>query len=225
VAGLLIAGPAPVSGQLPSSLTAEQRARIDRGEAVQLLQPVEGSPWPASTIYQVIVATPEQAAAVLSDYALQATYTPRVKSATILRQTGADVDVQYVIDIPVFADERSVSRQRVVHFPAGYRIEWNTLSDSASHGSVTHGSALFVPYTRAGREITLLVHRQTVQPASAFAKVPFVRNKAVQASVESVESIRKQVEKEVASAPQLLRSQMTRLKALAVDSSGVRDGK
>jgi hypothetical protein len=203
--------------QLPPSLTADQRARIERGDAVQILEPAEDG-WPASRIYQVINATPEQSAAVLSDYALQAKYIPRMKSAKVLRQVGPDVDVEYVIDIPVYPDERSVSRQRVIRVANGYRIRWNTLVDSTTKASVTNGSATFLPYTRAGRPATLLIHWQVVQPASMFAKVPFVKSKAIQASVESVEAIRKQVEKEVSSDPQLLKVQMMRLKSLAVDS-------
>ena len=199
--------------------------RVERGEAVQVLTEVPGKQWPRSTVYQFIEATPEQAAAVLSDYELQSTYIPRLNTSRIVKQRGTSTDVEYVVSIPIYPDERSVSRQRVVISGDEYRVEWFTVVDSTKKGSVTVGSATFRPVTnaRTGKAGTLMIHDQTVEPASMFARVPMVRNKAIEASKDAAAAIRKQVERERASDAARLEAQVTKLRAVAVrDTSGTR---
>jgi hypothetical protein len=196
-------------------LTAEQLDRFERGEAVQVLQTLADSPWPRSTVYQFIEATPEQSAAVLSDYALQSSYIPKLKTSRVLSTKNGETDVEYVISIPIYPDEHSVSRQRVVTSGAEYRVEWHTVVDSTAKGSVTTGSATFRPMTnpRTGKTGTLMIHDQSVVPASMFARVPMVRNKAIEASRDAAAAIRKQVEKEIAVDAPRLHAQVTRLRA------------
>lgn len=199
-------------------LTPEQVERVERGEAVQVLQAQADSPWPRSTVYQFIEATPEQSAAVLADYALQQSYIPRLNTSRVLRTADGETDVEYVISIPIYPDERSVSRQRLTRSAAEYRLEWHTVADSVSKGSVTKGSATFRPMTnsRTGKTGTLMIHDQSVVPASMFARVPMVRNRAIETSRQTAEAIRKQVEHELAKEPAQLQAQVTRLRAMIV---------
>src|SRR2546430_17552121 len=114
--GMLAVGWMPLGAQrLPSigrpvpytSLTASQRAAIEVGGAVQLLQSLPTSPWPRSIVFEFIDATPEECAAVLTDYDLQSTYTPRLKESHVVqRRSAVETDVAYVVDVPVFPDER-----------------------------------------------------------------------------------------------------------------------
>jgi hypothetical protein len=199
--------------------------RVERGEAVQVLTAVEGKAWPRSTVYQFIDATPEQAAAVLADYALQSSYIPRLKTSRVLKRDGANTDVEYVVSIPVYADERSVSRQRVVAKGEEYRVEWFTVVDSLKKGTVTVGSATFRVMTnrRTGKTGTLMIHDQTVQPASMFARVPLVRNKAIEASRDAAAAIRKQVERERTSDLPRMEAQLRSLRSMVVrDTSSTR---
>jgi hypothetical protein len=200
------------------SLTAEQLDRVERGEPVQVLQEAAGSPWPRSIVYQFIAATPEQCAAVLSDYALAEKYAPKVKSSRIVATHGRETDVEYVISIPVYPDERSVSRQRVVQSGDEYRVEWHTLVDSTARGSITKGLATFRPMVnkRTGKAGTLMIHDQTVTPASMFAKVPMVRNKGIETSRDVARAIAKQVEKEITSDPNKLKAQLAAMHAMVV---------
>lgn len=197
-------------------LSPAQVEQLERGEAVQVLQTLPESPWPRSTVYQLIQSTPEQAAAVLSDYALQEKYIPKLKTSRVIGMRNGETDVQYVVSIPIYPDERSVSRQRVVVNGAEYRVEWHTVVDSTSKGSVTRGSATFRPYTnqRTGSVGTLMIHDQTVVPASMFARVPMVRGKAIEASRDAAASIRKQVEHEVTRDAERLRAQLAAMRAL-----------
>ena len=197
-------------------LTAEQLAQVERGEPVQVLQTLPDSPWPRSTVYQFIEATPEQSAAVLSDYALQSSYIPKVKTSKVLFTRNGETDVQYVLSIPIYPDEHSVSRQRVTVSGSEYRVEWHTVVDSAAKGSVTTGSATFRPWSnsRTGKTGTLMIHDQSVVPASMFARVPMVRNKAIEASRDAAAAIRKQIEHEVLKDSSRLQDQITRMHAM-----------
>ena len=196
-------------------LTATQLEQFEKGEPVQVLTPVPESAWPRSTVYQFIEATPEQAAAVLSDYALQSSYIPKLKTSRVLATRNGETDVEYVISIPIYPDERSVSRQRVVMNGAEYRVDWHTVVDTANKGSVTTGSATFRPFTnkRTGKVGTLMIHDQAVVPASMFARVPMVKSRAIEASRDAAASIRKQVEHETAKEPAKLQAQITRMHA------------
>ena len=197
-------------------LTAAQLEQFERGEAVQVLAAQADSPWPRSTVYQFIEATPEQSAAVLADYELQSKYIPKVKTSRVISTKNGETDVQYVFSIPIYPDEHSVSRQKVVVSGAEYRVEWHTVVDSTTKGSVTKGSATFRPFTnkRTGRPGTLMIHDQAVVPASVFARVPMVKNKAIEASRDAAEAIRKQVEKEVSGDQARLQGQIARLHAM-----------
>lgn len=209
-----------------ASLTTNQRASVERGEPVQVLEPLTTSPWPRSVVFQFIAATPEECAAMLSDYELQAKYIPRMKMSRILRRRSPiETDVQYVIDVPVYPDERSVSRQQVSTANGDYAIRWQTVvSDSAQGGSVTSGRASFATMTnsRSGKTGTLMVHDQTVVPSSMFARVPYVRNKAIEASRDVAQAIARQIEKERSGDPRLLERQVVQLRqalALRPDSA------
>jgi hypothetical protein len=222
---LLVAAPAAGFGQSPpspayQSLRPEQRAAVERGEPVQLLEPLAASAWPRSIVYQFIEATPEECAAVLSDYDLQATYMPRTKISRVIRRLSRiEADVEYVIDVPIYPDEHSVSRQTLTATSGEYAIRWQTVvSDSDPPKSITSGRASFQPLTnaRSGRAGTLMVHDQSVVPSSMLARVSFVRNKAIQTSRDIALAIGRQVELERAKDPTRLQAQITRLrKALA----------
>lgn len=199
-----------------ASLTTEQRASVERGGSAQLLEMLPTSRWPRSTVYEFIDATPEECAAVLADYELQSTYLPQVKTSRIVRRPSAfETDVEYVIDIPVYPDEQSVSRQELSVTGGVYVIRWQTLiADSAAHGSVTTGRAWFSAMVnpRSGVRGTLMVHDQLVVPNSMFAGIPFIRNKAIGTGREIARSIVRQVELERKSDPRLLERQVARLR-------------
>lgn len=220
----LIVALAALALQASPELTPAQVERLERGEAVQVLQPVAGSPWPRSTVYHLIDATPVECAAVLSDYELQSSYIPRLRSSRVLKRSGADAEVEYVVSVPVYPDERSVSRQRVTLAANEYRVSWETVVDPSTRGSVTTGSATFRPTTnqRTGRAMTLMVHDQTVVPASVFARVGYVRNKAIETSREAAEAIRKQVEREKKSEPEKLLAQLRMLRQVVVRADSAR---
>jgi hypothetical protein len=233
-AGRAVAGqdPAPLLPAQVSyaSLTANQQAIVERGGTVQLLEPLTTSPWPRSVVFEFIDATPEECAAVLSDYELQSKYIPRMKTSRIVkRRSPIETDVQYVIDIPVFPDEQSVSRQQVSTMNGVYAVRWQTVvDDSDPPKSVTAGRASFAAMAtpRSGKKGTLMVHDQTVLPNSVFARIPFIRKKAIEMSRDAAKAITRQVEMERSGDSRLLERQVALLReALASrpDSVHLRD--
>jgi len=227
---LMVVVAASLGAQSPSfeSLSEAQRTAVKRGEPVQLLIPVGSSAWPRSVVFVFIDASPEESAAVLSDYEIQSSFVPHMKSSRIVaRHGGNDTDVEYVIDIPVFPDERSVSRQWVSGADGEYQVHWKTVfADSLKpEGSRTVGLATFLPFANAaGRQGTLVIHDQTVVPNSVFAGVPFVKRKGIQVSIESATATARQVEMERTKQPAQLAAQVKRFReALAAprDSSKV----
>lgn len=219
--------PAPIPYEM---LTARQHAVVESGGNVQLLEPLTTSPWPRSIVFEFIDATPEECAAVVFDYELEASYIPRLKTSRIVRRPGPiATDVEYVIDVPIFPDEVSVSREQLSVASGDYTIRWETvISDSFPHKSVAAGRLLFSPMTnpRSGAHGTLMVHDQAVIPNTIFARLPFIRNKAIAVSRDAAHAIVVQVEGERKDNRRLLERQLAKLRlALASqpDSVHLRD--
>jgi hypothetical protein len=61
-----------------------------------------------------------------------------------------------------------------------------------------------------------MIHDQMVEPASVFARVPMVRNRAIEASRDVAAAIRKQVERERASDAKRLEAQVKKLRTVVV---------
>ena len=88
LAGALLLAAAPhAEAQAADDLTAEQRRTIDEGRVVFVTTDVPTSAWPRACVYQRIDATPEEAAAVFTNYERQLTYIPNLKQATISRDS------------------------------------------------------------------------------------------------------------------------------------------
>lgn len=188
-------------------LTPDQRAVVERGEPLQLLEDVPNSPWPRARIYQFIDAAPADAAAVLSDYDRQSEYSPQVKTSRVVRRPApAEAVVHYVIDIPWYPDEESYIWQRISCRGDEIDIEWHDAPDAPPPKSKTTGSARFMPWTnqRTGSAGTLMVYEQLVVPSARFAGVGFVKRRAIQASRDAAKAIATRTESERAKSPVLL---------------------
>jgi hypothetical protein len=101
-----------------TELTAEQHRTVDTGHQVFVAEDVAASSWPRACTYQFVAATPEEAAAVFADYARHAAFIPDIKQSTVslvIDQRTAEVD--YVLDIPIVADEAYTVRDRLSATP------------------------------------------------------------------------------------------------------------
>ena len=212
VAAVLTASGARAEAQ---GLDSTQMAAIDSGRQVVVAEKVAGSSWPRVTVYQFISGRPEEATAVFTQYESHASFLPNVKRSRIsLAVDSATVEVDYVLNVPIVADESYTVRNRLTSLPSdsadearSYRVEWTLVR--ASSTKAADGHALFEPY----RDGTLLTYRNLVIPGSRLAGLGFIRGRAQREVEATVRAIAARVAKARAEERQLLDEQVRALRA------------
>ena len=213
----LLAVPQRAVAQPPADeLSPARRDVLDRGGQVFVTEDVAGSPWPRATVLQYVDATPEEAAAVFADYDRHATYMPGLKKSRIARVIDRrTVEVDYVLRVPLVADEHYTVRDRLSRHDGdgGYTVEWTLVRASSTKATV--GSARFRPYAnrRLSRSGTLLAYVNLVAPGSRVAGLGVVKRKALAQVRDTVRSLVRRIETERAEEPALLAAQIAALRA------------
>lgn len=197
-------------------LSTERRMAIDRGEQLFVQEKVEGASWPRARVYQYAGATPEEAAAVWWDFERQASYIPNLKRSRVARVVDRrTVDVEQVLGIPVFADERYTVRNTIGVPDSGgiYRVDWTLVRASSTKATV--GGVRFEPYRneQVGAEGTLVVYENFVTPGSRLAGIGFVKRRGLSQMRETVAAFVKQLAAERTRDPELLQRQLAALRA------------
>lgn len=206
---LLVAAPR-AEAQAADELTAEQRRTIQEGRVVFVTEDVATSAWPRACVYQRIDATPEEAAAVFTNYERQLAYIPKLKEATISRVIDPlTVEVDYTLDVPIVADEHYTVRDRLSTSPDGasYRIDWTLVR--ATSTKATEGSVRFEPHEHG----TLMAYCNLVTPGGRLAGLGFIKSRAMTQVREAAEAIVTEVERERASDHKLLDAELAALRA------------
>ncbi len=197
--------------QIPA-FSASQRDSLERGGVVVFTRQMEGSPWPAVTVYLLIDATPEVAAATFIDYPSHQTYIPGVKRSRVSRVLNpATAEVDYEVSVPLVSDERYTVRDRVsATGEGGYRVDWVLVR--ATSTKATAGHAAFMPYTNrlTHRSGTLLEYYDFVTPGSRMAGIAAIRNRALRDMQEAARAIARYTESQRSNVP----ATRTRLDAL-----------
>lgn len=155
------------------------------------------SPWPAVTIVSFVRATPEEAAAIFTDYESHSTYLPSTKRSRISRvHSRADVEVDYVVSIPIVSDEEYTVRDRLSRDSAGYRVDWTLVRASSTKGTIGH--ARFTPAVdpRTGASGTRFEYHNFVTPGSRMASIGFIRNRALREMEETAAALASRIETE-----------------------------
>jgi len=177
-------------------LASDQANAVARGELVTVQEARPGSPWPAVWVALFIAASPEEAAAVFTDYESHVRTLPSIRQSTISRIVSPSVtEVDYTLEVPIATDEDYTVRNTVSRPGDGYLVEWVMLRARSTKATVGHAS--FAPYRTAdGRSGTLLTYVNFVTPGSRLAAIPLVRNRALARVRETARAIRAQVERE-----------------------------
>ena len=139
-----------------------------------------GSPWPAVTIVTYVDATPEQAAAIFIDYARHVEFIPSTKLSRVSKvHAPNDVEVDYIVALPIVSDEEYTVRDRLSRDSAGYRVDWTLVRASSTRGTVGH--ARFTPSVnpKTGKPATRFEYHNFVTPGSRIAGMGFIRNRAL----------------------------------------------
>ncbi|MEP7348202.1 MAG: hypothetical protein ABI877_23250 [Gemmatimonadaceae bacterium] len=198
------------------SLGPAERAAIDSGRAVVVAEKVPGSSWPRVTVYRFIAGSAEEAAAVFVDYDRHVAFLPNVRRSKISRVLdSATVEVDYVLNVPIVADESYTVRNRLTSFVAdsgaegrSYRVTWTLVR--ASSTKAADGEALFTPH----RDGTLLTYRNLVVPGSRLASLGFIRGRAQREVEATARAIAEEVAKERAGDRELLGLQLRALRSM-----------
>jgi hypothetical protein len=190
-------------------LTAQQVAREQRTE----------SPWPAVTVVTFVRATPEEAAAVFTDYESHSTFLPSTKRSRISRaHSPTDVEVDYVVAIPIVSDEEYTVRDRLSRDSAGYRVDWTLVRASSTKGTVGH--ARFTPAVdpQSGAPGTRFEYHNFVTPGSRIASIGFIRNRALREMEETARALAARIESQRGK-PDVMRTRLAALRSALASAS------
>lgn len=171
---------AVAAGANAQGLDAIQRAAIDSGRQVVVLEKVPGSSWPRVSVYQFVPGSTEEAAAVFADYERHVSFMPNVKRSSISRTLDSGtVEVDYVLNVPIVSDESYTVRDHLTSSgpdsgssERSYRVEWTLVRASSTKSA--DGEARFEPHGDG----TLMTYRNLVVPGSRLAGLGFIRNRA-----------------------------------------------
>jgi hypothetical protein len=155
------------------------------------------SPWPAVTIVTYVEATPEEAAAIFTDYPRHIEFIPSTRLSRVSRvHSPSDVEVDYVVALPIVSDEEYTVRDRLSRDSAGYRVDWTLVRASSTKGTVGH--ARFTPAINpnTGRPATRFEYHNFVTPGSRIAGMGFIRSRALREMEQTAAAFAKRFESE-----------------------------
>ena len=215
-AGIVAAGVvSPLRGQAVRELTPEQRAAIDAGQDVFITRAVSSSPWPRACVFRYVDATPEEAAAVFTNYEHHLAYIPDLAKARISRVIDpATVEVDYRLRVPIVADEDYTVRDHVSSVgDTSFTIEWTLVRATSTKATV--GNVRFERYRLATsqRGGTLMAYCNFVTPGSRLAGLSFIRSRALSQVRATARAIAGEIVRQRASDPERLAAELRTLRA------------
>jgi hypothetical protein len=191
-----------------TDLSDRQLARLNRGETIILNKKIKGAPWPELTYFHIIKASPEECAAILSNYHLQKNFTEdltRVEIRNVLSPTHKIV--AFFTDVPwPAADDMTVTDNQLSHSGSGtYQIKWVMVKSTSLKKN--SGSATFIPHGN----LTLYRYQTFVHPRSALAGM--FKSRMIKKVKNAVISFASYVEGLKAKNHPLLKKSMTELRS------------
>ncbi len=155
-----------------------------------------GSPWPAVTIVTYVDVTPEEAAAVFIDYARHIEFIPSTKLSRVSRvHSATDVEVDYIVALPIVSDEKYTVRDRLSRDSAGYRVDWTLVRASSTKATVGHARFTAATHPKTGKRATRFEYHNFVTPGSRIAGVGFIKNRALKEMEQTAAAFAKRFEK------------------------------
>ena len=156
-----------------------------------------GSPWPAVTIVTYVDATPEEAAAIFIDYARHTEFIPSTKVSRVSKvHSPADVEVDYVVALPIVSDEEYTVRDRLSRDSSGYRVDWTLVRASSTKATVGHARFMPAVHPKTGKTVTRFEYHNFVTPGSRIAGMGFIRNRALKEMEQTAAAFSKRFESE-----------------------------
>ena len=206
-------------------LNAAQQGFVLKGGELMVRRPSTEGPWPAFHAYLVVNSTPEEAAAVFTDFNHQEEYFKSVVDSQVVAQKSNVFQIRYTLNLPISDVLPGMNIQEktlvedVVKYQSStgtYRVDWNLKEGDYTDKSI--GSATFEPLSTGG---TLVVYRSFIVPKPLPSFLFWVNLKdekyvaKTEAAVkETVVELKTQIMKEVKTQRGLLDSQISNLKGI-----------
>lgn len=197
-----------VRGGILDGLSEKQREEVLDGDQISVEETVEGKPWPRVRVYQKVEASPEEVAAVFSDYGQAHTFVPDVLSSRVVESRAPHThDVEYEVEVPILPDERYTARNSLEALPGGgFRVSWKLLTALQTKDAV--GNLTIEPLDDAD---SVICYTNLVTPGSSMAGL--LRKPAMARMRKTVEAIVEKVELEKRERPAELAAQVEKLRA------------
>ncbi|APR83698.1 Hypothetical protein A7982_09047 [Minicystis rosea] len=212
-AAVSLAAPSALAN-LYDRLPARSRAALDRGAQVVRTQEMEGSKWPAVTVYQLVAVPPEVAMAVFTDFGGQAAYLKDCCGLlqSIVKDPAVDGDprvqrVFYEIAVPVFSNEQYELLETLAKNTDGsYSVTWRKIG-TGGHSDDIVGQAIFEPQGDG----TLLYYNNFVKMNAVGAGL--FAGRSVDATKTTIRAMARNMEERYAAGGRRLRDDLARLRA------------
>lgn len=188
-------------------LTADQKTQIQQGKQVFWTQEMAESLWPKVYVFQRVEASPEEVAALFHDYAYHPKFIPKIKSCVITKQKGPAAELDYVLSVPAFEDERYSVIDTVSKTAEGYKILWTFVKASTTKS--IEGNVRFEALGTG----TLIAYYSYIVPGRSGAGIGWIVNGAKGAVKDTVAETAKEVLELRTKKPAQLQDQITRLRA------------
>jgi hypothetical protein len=134
----------------------------------------------------------------------------------VIDQRTAEVD--YVLDIPIVADEAYTVRDHLSATPDGtqYRVDWTLVRASSTKATV--GGVRFERYSTAAsaRQGTLMAYCNFVTPGSRLARLGFIKTRAMDQLRATTKAIAREVERQRVEMPAAIATRAAALRAVVV---------
>ncbi len=173
-----------------SELSAADQKKVQSGGQVMVTDALDGYPWPRVRVYQAVKATPHEVIAVFTDYNRGSEFVPNCLKSKISKEVSPLVtEVDYVIDVPIMADEAYTVRDTISKGGGdSLKVAWKVLKATSILES--EGSIYAEPL---GADGSVIRYTNLVKPSSAAA--PLLKGVAISQMKDTVNAIVQEVEK------------------------------
>ena len=206
----------PAFGSVFSDLTPEDQASVQKGEMVTVYTPNDDTEttWPNSAAYKRMEATPEEAAAVFSDFEIQKDYINHLKLSHITqRLSPTSCVVDYEVKVPFllkpFLGDTTYTVRDDISFDSAtntYSIKWAFVKGGFLKNILGH--ATFEPLGTG----TLITYVNEMTPSSQGMNSGMIVKEIKKGSTEAVEDIINKITDERKNHQDILQKQIARLR-------------
>lgn len=187
LAGLLLCSPARAA--LVSELSAEDQAKLEKGESVLTTIEKEGAIWPEVRIYRKVKATPQGVTELFLDYEHANSFIANLDSAKVEKEPDANTkDVRYVVRLPIIFSINYLVRNHYEKTNNGYTVSWHLLEPPFAAKSAV-GSLRVEPHG----DLAVICYANHVEPATKL--IAGLRGHAIKEASKTVDAIVKEAER------------------------------